>query len=288
MSSSSWRALAPLIILVLVWAFSWVVMKQMTAYAGPFDFAALRYLGGALVLFVVLIAKRQSLAMPPFWLTLLAGLTQTAAFQALAQWALVTGGAGKVSLFCYTMPFWAVLFAWWGLSERPSARQWLGLALAAVGLVLVIEPWHNLGNSESIWLAVGGGAAWALGTVISKYMFSHYALSPLNFTAWQMLLGALALVLIALLTPSKPISWQWEFLLGLAYSVLLASSLGWLLWSYIVRALPMSVVGLSSLLVPLTAILMAWALLAEQPSWVEALGIGVIMAALFIVRPTAK
>lgn len=288
LSQTSVRTLAALAILVLIWAYSWIIMKQMMTYATPFDFAALRYLGGALVLFMILALSKQSLAPPPLLPTLLVGLSQTAIFQALAQWALVTGGAGKVSLFCYTMPFWAVLFAWWGLQEQPSRRQWLGLGLAALGLVLVIEPWQMLEASISVLLAIGGGIAWAIGTVLSKWMFQRYPISVLNFTAWQMLLGALALCIIAWQVPSKPIQWSTQFIMGLSYSVLLASSLAWLLWVYIVRTLPTSVAGLASLLVPLTAILMAWVLLNEQPSIIEGLGILLIMLGLFVVRPNQK
>lgn len=279
---------AALTVMVLIWAYSWIIMKQMMAYAGPFEFAALRYLGGALVLFVVLAVMRQPLAPPPFWPTLLVGLGQTTGFQALAQLALVTGGAGKVSLFCYTMPFWVVLFAWFALNEKPTLKQWFGIALAAGGLVLVIEPWHDLGSMESTLLAIGGGTAWGAGTVLSKWMFQRYELKPLNFTAWQMLLGSLALCVVAWLIPSKPIIWSSEFLLGMAYSIFLASSLAWLIWSQLVRTLPTSVVGLASLLVPLAAIVMAWAILNEQPSMIEGIGITVIMVGLFIVRPQAK
>src|SRR5690606_27578715 len=101
--SSSRSALLALSVMVLIWAYSWIVMKQVLRFAGPFDFAAIRYLGGATVLFVTLIVSRQSLRPPPLGLTALVGLCQTTGFQALTQWALVDGGAGRVSLLAYTM-----------------------------------------------------------------------------------------------------------------------------------------------------------------------------------------
>ena len=104
-------AVAALLATLVLWAYSWVVMKQALAYAGPFDFAALRYLLGAGVLFLALAATRQRIAPPPLAATALIGLCQTAAFQGLEQWALVDGGAGHVALLAYTMPFWAVLLA---------------------------------------------------------------------------------------------------------------------------------------------------------------------------------
>lgn len=282
-AASRRSALLALVVLVLVWAYSWVVMKQVLRYAGPFDFAALRYLGGAAVLFVLLLARRQSLKPPPLKLTIVIGLCQTTAFQALTQWALVTGGAGHVSLLAYTMPFWVVLLAWWLLHERPTSRQWLGLALAAGGLACVMEPWHGLGDLHSALLAVAGGVAWALGTVLSKRMFQRHAPSPLAFTAWQMLFGALALGVIALAVPSRPIAWTPAFIYGLAYSVVLASSLAWLLWLFVVKNLPTTVAGLSSLAVPVTAVLLAWAILHERPDGTEVVGIVLIVLGLFAV-----
>src|SRR3546814_10159901 len=124
-------------------------MKQVLAYAGPFQFAALRHWLGAAVLFAALLLTRQSLQPPPLLPTLLIGLCQTTAFQGLEQWALLDGGAGHVALLAYTMPFWAVLLAWWLLGDRPTPRHWLGLALAGLGLLFIIEPWRDMGSASS-------------------------------------------------------------------------------------------------------------------------------------------
>lgn len=287
------HALFALIALVLVWAYSWIVMKQVLRYAGPFDFAALRYLGGTAVLFAVLALQRKPLRPPPLLLTALVGLAQTAGFQALAQLALVAGGAGHVSLLAYTMPFWVVLFAWLLLSERPTPRQWLGLALAAAGLAFVLEPWNGLGSLHSALLAMGGGMCWALGTVLSKRMFERHAPGPLVFAAWQMLIGALVLGVVALLIPSRAIDWTPAFVGGLAYSVVMASSLAWLLWLFVVQRLPATVAGLSGLAVPVTAVLMAWAILHERPDRWEGIGIVLIACGLLAVsglgrKPSAE
>lgn len=285
LAATSYRALLALLVLVLIWGYSWIIMKQVMAFAGPFEFAALRYSGGTLVLFAFLWWRGRSLKPPPLLPTLIVGLAQTAAFQALAQWALLTGEAGKVSLFCYTMPFWVVLFAWWWLKEIPGWRQWLGLVFAGAGLALVIAPWEGSGFTLSVLLAMGGGMAWAIGTVLSKQLFLRHAIAPVNFTAWQMLLGSLALWLVAWQVPSPPIQWTSTFLFGLAYSVFLASSLAWVLWSLIVRELPTSVAGLSGLLVPVCAICLAWPLLGEVPTWLELGGMALIMVGLLVIRP---
>lgn len=282
-SSHSRGAVFALLATILIWAYSWVVMKQVLTHAGPFDFAAIRYALGALVLFGALVVLRQPLRPPPFVPTLLIGLCQTTAFQGLGQWALVNGGAGHVALLAYTMPFWAVLLAWLILGEGLSPRRWLGLGLAAVGLVCIIEPWRGLGNTGSTLLAIGAGAAWAMGTVLSKRVFIKHAPTPLNLTAWQMLYGALALIVVAWCVPQRSIEWNWAFIGGLAYSVVMASSIAWGLWLVVLHRLPTAVASLASLGVPIVSVLLAWAILHEQPSTMEAIGIAFVLLGLVAV-----
>lgn len=267
---------------VLIWAYSWVVMKQVLGYIGPFDFVALRYTLGTVILFGALLATRTSLRPPPLGWTIVVGLMQTAAFQGLGQLALVSGGAGHVALLAYAMPFWAVPLAWAILDERPRPEQWLGIVLAAVGLVCVIAPWNGVGRPLSTVLALGSGVCWAVATVVSKRLFRDGAL-PLSLTAWQMAFGALALVIVTLLVPQRTIDWSPTLLGCLAYSVLLATAVAWGLWAIVVKQLPTAISSLSSLAVPVVSVSLAWVVLGERPTLMECLGMALIMIGLLAV-----
>ena len=281
--SSRRGAVLAMLATIVLWAYSWIVMKQVLAWAGPFDFAALRYLLGAAVLFAALLLSRRSLRPPPLGPTIIIGLCQTAAFQGLEQWALLDGGAGHVALLAYTMPFWAVLLAWLMLGDRPTPRHWLGLALAAAGLLCIIEPWRAMGSAISTALAIAGGLAWAAGTVLSKRLFRSHAPDVLSLTAWQMLAGGVALGVTALVMPQRPIVWNWAFIGGLAYSVVLASAAAWWLWSIVLQRLSTTVASVSSLGVPVLSVLLAWWLLHERPSPLEAVGIVFVLLGLLAV-----
>ena len=282
-SRTSQSAVVALGATVIIWAYSWIVMKQVLQYAGPFDFAALRYAAGTVLLFAVLVVLRRPLAPPPLWGTALVGISQTALFQGLGQLALTSGGAGHVALLAYAMPFWAVLLAWIILGERPTRRQWIGLALAAVGLFCVIAPWQGLGSLASTIYALLGGVFWALGTVVSKRIFQRHDPDPLTFTAWQMAFGALTLIVVAFCVPQRSIEWAPAFIGGLVYAVLLATSLAWALWLLLVRRLPTAVASVSSLAVPVVSVLMAWAILHETPTPNEWFGMAFIIAGLLAV-----
>lgn len=278
------RALIAFALLTLIWSYNWIVMKEVLRYSGPFEFSALRYVFGTVVLFLALAVRGESLKPPPLAETALIGVAQTAGFQALAQWALVDGGAGKTALLAYTMPFWVVLLAWLLLAEKPGARQWVGLGGAAIGLALIVEPWRGLGGAGSALLAIGGGVCWAIGVVLSKRLFRRSGVGALSLSAWQMLFGTFALVVIAAFVPERPIEWSPYFVGALAYNAVLSSGLAWLLWTYVVERLPASVAGLSSLVIPIAGIGFAWALLGERPSAAESIGIALIASAIAIVN----
>ncbi len=282
-ATSRRAALVALAVLTVVWSYNWVVMKEVLQHAGPFGFLAWRAALATLVLFVVLAVRRDSLRPPPFVPTALIGVLQIALFGLLIQWALVEGGAGRTALLTYTMPFWLLVLARLALGERMTRAQWACIGLAACGLVLVIEPWHGLGGFASTLMALGAGTCWALAVVVSKRLFARAGagVTPLSLTTWQMLYGAIVLVAVATIVPERPIDWTPAFVGALAYNALLASSLAWLLWTHVVQRLPAGVAGLTSLAIPVCGVLFAWALLGEQPSLVEGVGIVLVAAALF-------
>ena len=277
------NALLLMAFLSLVWSSNWVVMKLVLRDSGPFEFAALRCVLATVVLFALLVARRVPLAPPPLGPTLLIGLVQALGFQALVQWALVEGGAGRTALLAYTMPFWVVGVAWLVLGERPKRTQLMTIALAFAGLVLVLEPWRGIGAPLSVALAIAAGLCWAIGTVLSKRLFVRGQAGVLSLTAWQMLFGSIGLVVVSLCVPEKPIAWTPTFIAALAYNAVLASGLAWAMWAWVVERLPTQVAGLSSLVVPIMGVLFAWALLGEVPSLAEACGIAIVAIALLLV-----
>jgi len=287
-TSARRQALMALALMSLIWSFNWIVMKRALQYIGPLDFSALRTLFGTLFLFALLWWRGESRAPPPLRDTILIGLAQTAAFQLLVQMSLVEGGAGKMALLAYTMPFWVIAFAWAMLGEKPTPRHWLFLAIAAVGLLLVMEPWRALGGLRSCALALAGGACWGLATVLTKRLFQRSAVSPLRLTAWQSVFGAVVVVLVAWLVPERSIEWSSALIGAVAYNAVLGSAIAWALWLFVVDRLPAGVAGVASLATPLLGVLFAWGLLGEVPDIDETIGIALIAIALAgVLRPSA-
>ncbi|MDX5409623.1 MAG: EamA family transporter [Thauera sp.] len=276
-------ALLALAALSLIWGYNWVVMKQVIQYVDPFDFSAIRAALGAATLFVVLVALRRPIKVGAIRQVVLLGLLQTAAFTALIQWALVAGGAGKTAVLVYTMPFWVIPMAWWVLGERVRGLQWGAIAVAAAGLVLVLQPWAMAGSGFSNFLAVAAGITWAASAVVAKRMRQDHDFDLLALTAWQMLFGALALCVFAGLHPSRPIDPTPYFFGALVFNSVFATGLAWVLWLYVLQRLSAGMAGLSALGIPLIGALAGWIELGERPNGAEFTGMALIVGALALM-----
>ena len=96
-SASRRAALLALAIVSLIWSYNWIVIKVVLHYVGPMTFSAQRYVLGTVVVFALLVLRRESLTPTPWRETLWIGLAQTAGFQALIQLAVVVFLFGLVS-----------------------------------------------------------------------------------------------------------------------------------------------------------------------------------------------
>lgn len=276
-------ALLALAGMALVWGYNWVVMKKVLAYVGPFDFSALRNLFGALTLFLVIKLLKRSMGIRAWPRVLLLGILQTGAFSALIQLALLAGAAGKTSILVYTMPFWVIPMAWLAFGEKVHGTQWLALLLAALGLVLILQPWQQSSSHTSEILAISAGLCWALSAVVAKWIKRDYPMEALPLTAWQMLFGALALCIATWIVPEKPIEPAPYFFGALIYNAFLATALAWFLWLFALQHLSAGMAGLSALGVPVVGTLAGWLELGEKPAGLELAGMIIIAVALLVI-----
>jgi len=268
-----------LVAMILIWGYSWPMMKIGLRHAHPFDFAALRVGIGALVLFAVVLVRGRGLWLSSYRMAFVVGSLQVALFVALTQFALFYGDTGRTSVLVFTMPFWMIVFAHYLLRERMRGTQWLAVLLAFAGLVLIVAPW-KLTSLEAGLLAIAGGAVWALAAVFSKKWPTRGA-DTLVFTAWQLVFGFGWLLALALLWPKHAgVDWAPEFIVALTFCAVLATGLGWWLWTYVLSHTSAGIAGLNSLGIPVIAVVASAIQLGERPPALELAGMTLIAAAL--------
>ena len=149
--------------------------------------------------------------------------------------------------------------------------------------MLVLDPVHLGGSLESKLLAIGSGVCWAASAIVVKRIRARGPTDVINLTAWQMLYGSIPIIVIALLVQSRPIQWTGGFIAALAYNVIPATALAWVLWLYVLQVLPTGVAGISTLATPVIGIVSAAIVLGERVTAMEGAGMACIIAALLVL-----
>ncbi len=281
--NQDWLPVAGLVVLTLIWGYNWVVMKTALAYCGPFSFAAIRAAIGSALLFLVAGVSGRALSPGSFGGVLLLGLFQTTGFFAFSIWALVAGGAGKTVVLVYTMPFWLLILARPLLGERLHRVQWTAAGLAFAGLIFLFHPWKSHPQLASTVLACMAGLSWALAGVWNKYLRSRVQVDLIALNAWQLMLGTIPLVGIALLAEAQPIRWSPYLLAAIAYNAVLATAVAWSFWFFALQQMPAGIAGLGTLITPVLGVVAAWLQLGEVPGSWERIGMLLVFCGLAIL-----
>jgi len=180
------------------------------------------------------------------------------------------------------------------LGERLRGAQTAGLLCGVVGVVLVLAPGLRASAGSPDALPVGGllacVVALASGTAATLYQKRHGGEIPLlSGTAVQYAAATAVLLVAAVVTGEHSVTWTREFVLSLAWLVVVLSLGAVLLLLALLRR--GSAAGVSSLLylVPPATALEALVLFDERLAAVSV--VGVVVAALgvaLVVRPARR
>lgn len=261
------RALVLLAVITLVWGTNWALFPLAVREVSVWTFRSVAVLGAGLALLIAARLRGLPLAIPRrHWGPVaLATCFYLVLWNIASTYAALMIPSGQAAVLGFTMPLWAALIGWAVLGERLTPRLKLALVLGATAVALLA--WRSLGvyAQAPLGVALGlvAGIGWAVGTMILKR--SGVAVSALVLTGWQLLLTALPLGLGALvLGDGRWFVPSWQSLLLIGYITLVPMAIGNASWFAIVGLLPTTVAGLSSILVPVVA-MVTGALLHGEP-----------------------
>ncbi|WP_051228818.1 EamA family transporter [Paludibacterium yongneupense] len=274
-----WRDVLLTGIAPAIWGSTYIVTTQLLPPDRPFTAALLRVLPAGLLL---VLASRHRLPRALWGRILALSALNIGAFQALLFVAAYRLPGGLASVVGATQPLLVMLFAWGLDGRRPSRRLVLGGLAGVAGMAtLLVSPgshWDGLG----IVAAIAGAVSMAGGTFLGRRWQS--GMPVLAMTGWQLLLGGLMLLPLALACdPPLPALALREWL-GYGYLSLFGALFAYLLWFRgIARLSPVAVSSLG-LLSPLTAVLLGWGLLGQALSPLSLLGLFVVLASVLCVQ----
>ena len=182
----------------------------------------------------------------------IAALFNMALFQTLMNIGIMMTGPGKASILVYTMPAWTALWSVVGYGQRLDARTIaaVALGLGAVALVLIGDPSGIERSIAGALVTLAAAASFGFGAVYMKRV--EWRDEMLLLCAWQFAIGGVMIIPVALLFREQLYLdlTQVRGVIGLVYIVFIASALAYYLWFTLVRSLPVTVAGITTLVVP--------------------------------------
>ena len=265
-------ALAP-----ITWGTTYVVATEFLPPDHPLLVAALRSLPIGVLATVGLRKLPKGIW---WWRILILGCLNIGFFQAFLFIAAYRLPGGVAATAGAIQPLLVGLFSWLILSEKPSKLSILAAITGLIGVgLLVLGPSARL-DSIGITAALGGAVMMGLGTVLVKRWKPPVSL--LVFTAWQLAVGGMVLLPVALVIEGPFTQLSRTNLWGFIYLGLIGTGLAYTLWFRGIDKLKATAVSYLGLLSPVTASIVGYVFLQQSFTSVQLIGVAIILMSVLI------
>jgi drug/metabolite transporter (DMT)-like permease len=285
------KVLALLALLTLVWGTNWPMFKIALTELPVLTFRSVTMLTAFAVLTAILMARGESFAVPAGkWPALIAASAMN-----ILVWNIATSLAvlyipsGHASVLAYTMPLWVALLGFAVFGQRLTGRLLAAILIGAVAVVALMVP--NFRSYETapagLFWGLFAGFCWAIGTFIVKR--TAWPGMGLSLTFWQIVISLPPILLGALAIDGIPDHWPSAgALIATIYTGAIPMALGTATWFALVKLLPAQIAALSSIAIPIVAIVSGVLLLHEPLSPLQMVAIASTVVALWLALMPGK
>ncbi len=262
-------------------------MKAVAGNAAPVMQLAIRF-GGAAIFFgiwVFIREGRRAFDDGSLWSGLLLGLMFSLEFIFVGE-ALAHTTAAHSVVFLYTAPIFTALGLQFLPEERLSRLQWVGIAIAFMGIVIAFFGFSNRPALELIigdLLALLGGVSWGLSNVVLRRGRIGGAATA-KTVLYQVATAAIVLGAFAALTGHAQIEPTTATILSLVFQTLIVAITSYLVWFWLLRRYLTSRLMLLSLLTPLFGVMFGAALLGDPVDLRFAVGALLVLMGVLLVN----
>lgn len=274
-----WLVPAALLTVYLVWGSTYFAIGRALESYPPFLMASARFVvAGSLLLGVLRLRGAPRITARQWRSAAIVGLLLLAGGNGGVVYAQQSVASGLAAVLVASVSLWSALFG--GLfGTWPTLRQWLGVAVGLVGLVLLNLGGDLRGNSVGVAALLFAAMSWAFGSVWSRKLdLPEGALS----SAAHMICGGLALLVLALLHGEQlPRHVTLSATLALGYLVVFGSLLGFSAYVFLIRHTSPALSTSYAYVNPVVAVLLGVTLGAER------IGLGTVGALAVILSGVA-
>jgi drug/metabolite transporter (DMT)-like permease len=277
---------------VTVWGASFVATKVAVLEVSPVTVVWLRFSIGVVILGLATFLRGQ-FALPErrevAYLALL-GFLGITFHQWLQSTGLVTTQATTTAWIVATIPIFMALLGWLVLAEKLNWRQGFGIAVAVVGVLVVVTKGDLASlarghfGTRGDFLVMLSAPNWAVFSILSRRGLKRYPATRMMFFVM-----AFGWLFSSILFVARGGFGEWHKLstdgwLGVGFLGVFCSGLAYIFWYDAMQALPAAQAGAFIYLEPFVTVIVAALLLKETLLGVSLLGGAAILLGVWIVN----
>lgn len=281
------RALGLGLAFAVMWSSAFTFAKFVVADAPPLAALAVRFAvsGGLAVAIAAAAGQSFRLTRPQLRATVVFGLCQNALYLGLNFVAMRRVDAGLASIVASTLPLLVAAFGWAALGERLRPVAAAGLVAGFAGVAVIMS--SRLGGGVDpfgLALCILGVIALTVATLSLRGASSGG--NVVMVVGYQMLVGAVALGLVAALFEPWRVDWSLPLALAFTYTTLVPGLAATLVWFTLVRRIGPTRAATFHFLNPFLGVAIAALVLGERLTALDLLGVAIIMGGILAVQLT--
>jgi drug/metabolite transporter (DMT)-like permease len=191
--------------------------------------------------------------------------------------------SGHASVLAYTMPLWVALLGFTVYGQPLTGRLLVAILIGAAAVVALMAPnFASYINAPwGLFWGLFAGFCWAIGTFIVKR--TNWPGMGLSLTFWQVVVSWLPITLGAVVIDGMPTHWpSTAALVATLYTGAVPMALGTAAWFALVKLLTAQVAALSSIAIPIVAVVSGVVILHEPVSALQAVAIASTVISLWL------
>lgn len=285
------QAILQALLVTLLWSTSWILIKFFLVQIPPLVFAGLRYAFAFLILLPGMVRHLtliRSLSARRWLQLFLLGLVYIAFTQGGQFLTLQYLPTTTLSLLLNFSSLVVAFVGIYTLDEQLSARQWLGLLVFLLGVLLYF--WRGLSFSEydlGYLLAGLTVLANAAASIMSRSINRARDLPPVIITGLSFAFGSVLLLLPGFIFEGLP-TLDWQAMIVILWLAAVNTALAFTLWNKTLQTLTAveSSILNNSMLIQIA--FLSWIFLGDQISALELAGILLAMLGIIVVQIPKK
>ncbi len=278
----TWLPLAAVATTLVLWASAFVAIRHLghDFSAGPLALG--RNTVGAVALLALAVPRFRRPERAQWWRLVTIGVLWYAVYNLALNQGEQRVDAGTASLVLQSAPVFVALLAAVFLSEQFTTTKGVGLALAIAGVALISSPGDGHGDLVGVLLCVLAAFVYAVSLILQKPLMS--SLPAVEVTAVACAVGAVACLPwagdLASEVSTAPASSIW----WMVYLGLFPTAIGFTCYAYALNHMPASNLAVTTYLIPVITIAMAWLLLDETPGSLAYVGGVITLVGVAVAR----